>query len=967
MGEQVRAFDWASTPLGALQHWPQSLRTVVNLLLQAKQPMFLAWGPERIWLYNDAFAPILGRKQAHALGRPSEQVWSEAWADLAPMFDRVFAGESVHLQGFTVGLDRQGGTEDATFDFSYTPVLDEAGSVAGLFGVCIETTAKAVYERRAAQSLDRQRRQFQQSPGFIIVMQGPEHVVEFVNDAHREVFGSGSWIGQSIRQAFPSIEGQGFFEALDQVHATGEPFHADRAEVRFRRDRNGPQVTSYLSFVYAPILDEAGAISGIFCTGFDVTGAVRAEQALQRGNLRQSVLVELAERFRDLDASADLSFVSAEILGRALGVSRAGYGTVDKRDETITIERDWNDEGIRSLAGVLQFRDYGSYIEDLKRGTTVVVSNAYEDMRTAATADALKAISASSFVNMPVTEQGDFVALLYLNHAEPRVWAEDELALIREVAERTRSAVERRRAEEELRVLASSLERQVIERTQERDRVWRHSRDLLVIVGADGIFRDVNPAWTTILGHRPADVIGHSFLDFIWPDDAERTQGGLDAAVNRHDLTDFENRYTHLDGSPRWISWHTSTEGDLVFAYGRDVTAQKQAQAELLTAQEALRQSQKMDAVGQLTGGIAHDFNNLLAVISGSLEVLRKRVGAGQVDGVERFITTALGASRRAAALIHRLLAFSRQQTLDPRPTEVNKLIAGMEDLIRRSVGPDVAVEVVGAGGLWMTKVDPSQLENALLNLCINARDAMAPHGGRLTIETANKWLDERAARDRELAPGQYISVCVTDTGTGMPPDIVARAFDPFFTTKPMGEGTGLGLSMVYGFVRQSGGQVRIYSEVGHGTTMCLYLPRHSGEAGLQDEPDAEALDPGTGETVLVIDDEPDIRLVIVDVLEEAGYAVLEAGDGASGLRILQSDARVDLLITDVGLPGGMNGRQVADAARKIRPALKVLFITGFAENAVVGNGYLEKGMEVMTKPFEISVLGNKVRDLIDR
>jgi CheY-like chemotaxis protein len=373
-----------------------------------------------------------------------------------------------------------------------------------------------------------------------------------------------------------------------------------------------------------------------------------------------------------------------------------------------------------------------------------------------------------------------------------------------------------------------------------------------------------------------------------------------------------------------------------------------------------------MEAVGQLTGGIAHDFNNLLAGISGSLELMERRLVQGRFGGLERYIAAAQGASRRAATLTQRLLAFSRRQTLDPRPTDVNRLIAGMEDLVRRVVGPGIAVEVVGAAGLWPTRIDASQLENALLNLCINARDAM-PDGGRITIETANKWLDERAARERELPAGQYISVCVSDTGTGMTPEVIARAFDPFFTTKPLGEGTGLGLSMIHGFVRQSGGQVRIYSELGKGTTMCLYLPRIAGapeEAETQAVP--RAADAAHGETVLVIEDEPVVRMVMIEVLEEAGYVAIEASDGPAGLKILQSDARIDLLITDVGLPGGMNGRQVADAARVTRPDLKVLFVTGYAENAAIGNGHLEPGMHVITKPFVMTELGNKAREMIE-
>lgn len=389
--------------------------------------------------------------------------------------------------------------------------------------------------------------------------------------------------------------------------------------------------------------------------------------------------------------------------------------------------------------------------------------------------------------------------------------------------------------------------------------------------------------------------------------------------------------------------------------------------AALMRAEEALRQSQKMEAVGQLTGGLAHDFNNLLAGISGSLELMQTRLAQGRVGEVDRYITMAQGASKRAAALTHRLLAFSRRQTLESRPTDINRLVIGMQDLVQRTVGPGISVEVVGASGLWPALVDASQLENALLNLCLNARDAM-PDGGRITIETANRWLDFQAALQQDLPEGQYLSLCVTDNGTGMIPKVVARAFEPFFTTKPVGQGTGLGLSMIYGFARQSGGQVRIYSEVGEGTTVCIYLPRHHGAAD-------EEVRPATGtvltsaehsKTVLVVDDEPTVRLLVTDVLADLGYLALEAADSATGLRMLQSDAHIDLLVTDVGLPGGMNGRQMTDAARVARPDLKVLFITGYAENSVLSDGRLEPGMAVLTKPFAIATIGSRIRQMIE-
>jgi len=388
--------------------------------------------------------------------------------------------------------------------------------------------------------------------------------------------------------------------------------------------------------------------------------------------------------------------------------------------------------------------------------------------------------------------------------------------------------------------------------------------------------------------------------------------------------------------------------------------------AELMRAEEQLRHSQKMEAVGQLTGGLAHDFNNLLAGISGSLELMQTRLAQGRISDLDRYLTGAQGAAKRAAGLTQRLLAFSRRQTLDPKPVLLNRLVSGMQDLITRSVGPTIHVETAFAGGLWTTFVDVGQLENALLNLCINARDAM-PDGGKLTIETSNRWFDERAGRQRGLPPGQYVSLCVSDTGTGMSPEIVERAFDPFYTTKPIGQGTGLGLSMVHGFAGQSGGTARIYSEPGKGTMICIYLPRHlADDVGEEDVVDVTATPHSAEhETILVVDDEPLVRMVAVEILEELGYHVLEAGDAPTALKIINSGQPIDLLVTDVGLPGGMNGRQLADAVRAERPDFKVLFVTGYAENAVLNHGHLEHGMHVMTKPFLSDAFARRVKDLL--
>ena len=526
----------------------------------------------------------------------------------------------------------------------------------------------------------------------------------------------------------------------------------------------------------------------------------------------------------------------------------------------------------------------------------------------------------------------------------------------------------RREAEQRLRELNRTLEERVAATIAERDRAWNNARDLLAVLDTHGVFRAVNPAWEALLGWSERELVGRPVFDFIDPDTLPTTEAALTTAA-AGPLPVVENRYRHKDGSIRHFSWVAAPEGDMIYATGRDITAEKERQAELERTQEQLRQAQKMEAVGQLTGGIAHDFNNLLTGVIGSLDMMQRRIARGELDRIERYATTAMTSANRAAALTHRLLAFSRRQPLDPKPVNANRLITGMEELLRRTIGEAIRLEIVTAGGLWQTLCDPHQLESAVLNLAINARDAM-PDGGRLTIETCNAHLDNAyAAQQREVTPGQYVCICVTDTGGGMSADVMAKAFEPFFTTKPIGQGTGLGLSMIYGFARQSEGYGKIYSELGHGTTIKLYLPRYYGEADEAEAQAAELTDAHrseTGEVVLVVEDETAVRDLVVDVLGELGYRAIEAVDGPSGLKLLQSDLRVDLLVTDVGLPG-LNGRQLADAARAHRAELKVLFMTGYAENATIANGFLDPRMAMITKPFAIEALATRIRDMIEQ
>ncbi len=510
-----------------------------------------------------------------------------------------------------------------------------------------------------------------------------------------------------------------------------------------------------------------------------------------------------------------------------------------------------------------------------------------------------------------------------------------------------------RRSRRESRALA-----RLADRTRELDQVWRVSRDLMVVGSTNGVLRAVNPAWGDTLGYAPEEVVGRSYETFVHPADLREANREFGRLARGEILRDVDIRMRAKDGSSRWFSWNCVPQDGAFHAAGRDITERRQLA-------EQLRQSQKMEAVGQLTGGIAHDFNNMLAIVIGSLDMLRRRLGEDEADRI-RLIDNSMEGAKRAAALTQRLLTFSRQQTLAPVPLDANTLVAGMSDLLQRTLTEGVRLQTQPAPGLWRVFADSNQLESAILNLAVNARDAMPDGGGKLIIETANVTLDEAYVREHfGVQAGQYVLVAVTDTGIGMPPSIVRRAFEPFFSTKEVGKGTGLGLAMVYGFVKQSGGHVRILSEPGHGTTIKLYLPRHRGVAeAAHGDGSAESGSPSVrgsrGETVLVVEDEPAVRCLSTESLRELGYRVVAADGAASALQALERNPDVALLFTDVVMPE-VNGAKLAEEARRRRPDLKVLFTTGYVGNAVV-----DEGMHLLGKPFTLDQLARKVAEALD-
>ena len=524
---------------------------------------------------------------------------------------------------------------------------------------------------------------------------------------------------------------------------------------------------------------------------------------------------------------------------------------------------------------------------------------------------------------------------------------------------------ESKRNEERLMLANEALSENVRERTRERNQVWQNSRDLLAVLSRDGEVRDINPAWGVILGHEVAHLTQRQFAE-LGAAAGDRELAKQLVTFGSEDVHEsIEFSLNAADGSLRWFSWDAALEDELIYLYGRHITAERRQTEVLRETESLLRQSQKMEAVGQLTGGIAHDFNNMLTGVIGALEVMKRRIANQRYDDLDRFMNAAITSAQRAASLTHRLLAFSRRQSLDRKPTDVVPLLQNMRDLLSRTLGEQITLETVWPDDSWQAVTDANQLESAVLNLVINARDAM-PEGGKLTIAVSNVALrGEDAVGTDGAMSGDYVVVSVADTGEGMPPEVIEKAFDPFFTTKPIGQGTGLGLSMIYGFARQSGGHVELKSTVGLGTTVYLYLPRNTVPALEAVDESVAATPLGSGETVLIVEDDPSVRLLVVDVLKELGYVALEAPDGDSSLPILQSDARIDLLISDVGLPG-INGRQLAEIARQTRPQLRILFITGYAAMAASRGDFLAPGMDMITKPFALDDLANKIQKMLD-
>jgi PAS domain S-box-containing protein len=674
----------------------------------------------------------------------------------------------------------------------------------------------------------------------------------------------------------------------------------------------------------------------------------RTEQWL--ANQRQIAILKLGDQLANLADFRRMASIAAEAVGTTLNVSITLYGALGEPGTGLVVEGWWCSPDLKAMSpDNLMART----AEGLPHGHPVVVSD------TGSTGlDIGNGVKVRAYVHVPLLENDSVAAVFSVYSVPERAWTTAEVLFVREIAERTRLAVERRRAEAALQDLAENLERQVETRLAERNRLWTSTSELMATADRSVTLNEVNMAWTRLLGWDESYLLGRSLYEIVREESVSSLRDAVEALELGLPVAGLICKLAAKDGTSRIVNWSLAPDGPAIHLVGRDITAQ-------LDVEERLRQSQKMDALGQLTGGIAHDFNNLLTGITGSLDLMQLRLNSGRIEGLDRFMQAARTAARRAAALTHRLLAFARHQPLDPKPIDVNALLAGMEELLRRTLHEGIRLDVTMRKSRWSVLTDAHQLENAVLNLVINARDAM-PAGGEIRIVTEDCRLDDVSpSAEANFKTGEFVCISVTDTGTGMPPEIVARVFEPFFTTKPEGQGTGLGLAMIYGFAKQCGGDIRILSTLGRGTTIKLYLPRTPVRepTAAQDVP--VAVSRGHGESVFVVEDDPTVRLILGEVLNELGYRRIEAPDGQTAVPILKSELHIDLLITDIGLPF-VDGRQLADIAREQRPGLKILFITGYAESDLAARERFDGNTLIITKPIGLEALSLKVREILE-
>jgi PAS domain S-box-containing protein len=908
MGALMRAHDWSTSPLGAPETWPQSLRSVVGLVLNSKFPMFVAWGPELGFLYNDPYVEILGAKHPQAIGRPFEEIWSEIWGDIAPLVNRALAGEATFWEDLPLTMQRKGYAEETWFTFSYSPVRDESGAVVGMFCACTETTGKVLAERQNAAERDRLREMFSQAPSFIAMLRGPEHVFELANAAYQQLIGHRDVVGKAVRDALPEVRGQGFFELLDQVYQTGEVFSGLSLKLDVQRVPGGGTEERFVDFVYQPVKDGTGGVGGIFVEGSDVTERVRGEAALR----------ESEARFRNMADSAPVLIWMTDAEGQVT-FANMHYDYVFGRPAADMLGEGWAEMILPEDREPHTKAFFDAFHARAPFATQTRVIDRHGRVRWLRCEGVVR-----------TDDQGTFLGYTGCNvDITDGKLARDELE--RRVTERTLALTE---SERRFRAIFDS------------------AYQFMTLLSPDGTVVEVNQTalrWSEI---TPDDIVGKPFWHAPPMRDDAELQAMVQGAIRRAAAGEVVREELEMRGprdlravvdfSVKPVLDEEGHPSHLV-AEGRDVTEQKHNE-------DQLRQAQKMEAVGQLTGGVAHDFNNLLTIIRASTDLLR-RPDLPEVRR-RRYIEAISDTVDRAAKLTGQLLAFARRQALAPEAFEVGARVRSVAEMLDTLVGARIRVETEIPEEPAFVKADASQFETALINMAVNARDAMEGEG-TLTLRVVSRTVLP-PLRGHGGSAQPFVAVSIRDTGSGIPPDRLPRIFEPFFTTKEIGKGTGLGLSQVFGFAKQSGGDVEVASEVGRGTTFTLYLPEIAEEAEAEPTLAGTKAETGAGRHVLVVEDNVDVGTFATQIMQDLGYRTTWAANADEALGLLAEDAaKFDVVFTDVVMPG-MSGIELGHEVRRRHPELPVVLTSGYS-HVLAEEG--RHGFELVQKPYSADAL----------
>ena len=919
MAARIRAFDWASTSIGVPLQWPSALRTMVRMMLLTRHPTFIFWGRDHLCLYNDAYSASLGpEKHPGILGQPGRPAWAEIWDVIGPQIDLVMRGDgSTWHENQLVPIIRHGGLQDVYWTYSFAPIDDETAdnSVGGVLVLCTETTRQVETGRQLATESSRLSRLFEQAPAFMTLLGGPDHVFELANPAYQSLIGERDVIGKRVAEVLPEAVGQGFVKLLDDVYASGKAYVG--AAVPYANS-DSPHEQRFLDFVYQPVSDEKGGVASIFVVGTDVTARMQAQKAL----------VESEEQLRLAIEAAEVGLWDVDLINESLfwpNRVKAMFGIHSGR--SVSMDDFYNGLHPEDRAAVSE--EFAAAVDPVRRALYDV------EYRTVGREDGvLRWVAAKG--------RGIF----------------DGSRCVRVVGTAI-DITRRKRDEERIRELHHTLEQRVTEYLAER----KLFADL--VDGTDAFVQvaDFNFNWLAInrasadefeliFGRRPQ--VGENMLDVLAdkPQHQAAVRRVWQRALDGEEFTEIEafgeQSLTRRSYEMHFRPLH-DPDGRRVGAYQfvYDVTERLEKEKRLAQAEGALHQAQKMEAVGQLTGGLAHDFNNLLQAIHSNFELLLRK--PDDVQLTRKLAEKGLLTTRRAARVTGQLLTFSRHQSLDIRPVALGTLLQGMEDLLRSTVGSTVALTIEPVGEELWVQADAAQLEMAVLNLGINARDAM-PAGGRLRIFVAN------------LTP-ETADLCVEDSGLGMSEDVANRAFDPFFTTKEVGKGSGLGLSQVYAMTTRAQGATRIESVPGVGTTIVLTL-RRATPAFVDETTGGNAVTLGEGlrGRILVIDDDGEVRQGLVATLQTLRHDVLEAGTGQEGLRLLETEY-VDAVLLDYAMPE-MNGARVAQVARTRRPDLAVIFMSGYSDMDAIAAA-VGPGAALLRKPFDVQTVHCAIQDAL--